>query len=202
MHNAKFLVILFFEYKELAIKGSDLWQDFKFGAYRFTSWNKNLSFINDCNQEDQITNIWLDLGLNISSVVEIQRWWVLKSKVFGQESTSSKEIVVFYEYNELRFVKKCQNCTFKVDFLCQKSTESFWIFFSLMNINLGDHFLIKTFFSNFNFWTTLFSKIMPNFWRTGIPCNHKMQWFPLSMLIFGQKSCFLGPTIFSTTNWH
>ena len=23
------------------------------------------------------------------------------------------------------------------------------------------------FFSNFNFWATLFSKIMPNFWRTG-----------------------------------
>ena len=24
---------------------------------------------------------------NISSVVEFQRWWVLKSKIFGQEST-------------------------------------------------------------------------------------------------------------------
>ena len=29
---------------------------------------------------------------NISSVVELQRWWVLKSKIFGQESTYSKEI--------------------------------------------------------------------------------------------------------------
>ena len=28
---------------------------------------------------------------NISSVVEFQRWWVLKSKIFGQESTYSKE---------------------------------------------------------------------------------------------------------------
>ena len=26
-------------------------------------------------------------------------------------------------YVELWFVKKCQNCTFKVNFLCQKSTE-------------------------------------------------------------------------------
>ena len=27
------------------------------------------------------------LNINISSVVEFQRWWVLKSKLFGQEST-------------------------------------------------------------------------------------------------------------------
>ena len=37
------------------------------------------------------------------------------------------------------------------------------IFFSFKNINLGDHFLLKTFLSNFNFLTSLFSKIMPNF---------------------------------------
>ena len=66
---------------------------------------------------------------NISSVVEFQRWWVLKSKVFGRESTYSKEIVVFYEYNKLRFVKKCQNHSFKVDSLCQKLTEFFDLFF-------------------------------------------------------------------------
>ena len=78
---------------------------------------------------------------NIRSVVEFQRLWVLKSKVFGQESTYSKDIVVFYEYNELRFVKKCQNRTFKIDFLCQKSTELKKKKISLMNINLGDHFL-------------------------------------------------------------
>ena len=29
------------------------------------------------------------LYINISSVVEFQRWWVLKSKIFGQESTYS-----------------------------------------------------------------------------------------------------------------
>ena len=28
---------------------------------------------------------------NISSVVEFHRWWVLKSKIFGQESTHLKE---------------------------------------------------------------------------------------------------------------
>ena len=57
-------------------------------------------------------------------------------------------------------------------------------------------FCKKTFFCNFNFWTTLFSKIVPNFWRIGAPCSLKKQWFPLSLLIFGQKSCFLAPTIF------
>ena len=30
----------------------------------------------------------------------------------------------------------------------------------------------------------------------GAPRILKIQWFPLSILIFGQKSCFLGPTIF------
>ena len=29
--------------------------------------------------------------ININSVVEFQRWWVLKSKVFGQESTYSMD---------------------------------------------------------------------------------------------------------------
>ena len=33
--------------------------------------------------------------LNISSVVEFQRWWVLKSKIFGQESKYLKELKEF-----------------------------------------------------------------------------------------------------------
>ena len=54
------------------------------------------------------------------------------------------------------------------------------------------HFLLKSFFDHFNFWYTLFSKIMPNVWRTVIHCCiYKVQIF---MLISGQKSCFLEPT--------
>ena len=34
-----------------------------------------------------------------------------------------------------------------------------------------------------------FSKIMPNFWRTGAPHILKIQPFPLSMSILGQKAC-------------
>ena len=82
-----------------------------------------------------------------------------------------------------------------------KNWQNFLIFFSLMNINSGDHFLLKTFFSNLNFWTTLFFKIMSNFWQTGIPHIHKIRWFPLSMLTSGQKPCFLGPAI-PQLNWH
>ena len=63
-------------------------------------------------------------------------------------------------------VKKCLNLTFKVNFLCQKSFESFWFFFSLKNISLEEGFLLLSFFENFNFWTTLFSKIVPNFWQS------------------------------------
>ena len=57
---------------------------------------------------------------NISSVVEFQRWWVLKTKIFVQESR-----FFFKSIDELWFIKKCQNCTFKVNFRCQKSTEFF-----------------------------------------------------------------------------
>ena len=45
------------------------------------------------------------LNSNISSVVEFLRWWVLKSKIFGQKSIYSKEIIVFWEYGERQFVK-------------------------------------------------------------------------------------------------
>ena len=41
--------------------------------------------------------------------------------------------------------------TFKVNFLYQKLSESFSIFFSLKNINLGAHFLLLTSFDNINF---------------------------------------------------
>ena len=36
-------------------------------------------------------------------------------------------------------------------FLCQKSTEFFQKKISSKNINLGDHYLVKTFFSKLNF---------------------------------------------------
>ena len=44
------------------------------------------------------------------------------------------------------------------------------------NINLGDHYLSKTFFSKLNFWTTL--QITPNFWQTVITCRNFLKIFP------------------------
>ena len=38
---------------------------------------------------------------NISSVVEFQRWWVLKRKLFAQKSTCSKEILIPTTLNHL-----------------------------------------------------------------------------------------------------
>ena len=61
--------------------------------------------------------------------------------------------------------KNCQNQTFKVNFLSQKLSEFifkkqtfYWTIFS-------STFLISTLFDNFNFCSTLFSKMTPNFWR-------------------------------------
>ena len=61
---------------------------------------------------------YIPIHISISLVVEFQRWWVLKSKIFGQESTYSNQNIVFFEYNECELVRKCQNQTLKVDFLC------------------------------------------------------------------------------------
>ena len=80
------------------------------------------------------------IDTNVSSVVEFQRWWVLKCNSFFQESTCSKEIFLKQSCNKLWFVKKCRNCSFKVNFLCQKLTE-FLQKNLFKNINLGHHFL-------------------------------------------------------------
>ena len=47
---------------------------------------------------------FFDIHFNISSVVEFQRWWVLKSKFFGQESTYLKDFFL-NSVDEWRFVK-------------------------------------------------------------------------------------------------
>ena len=51
----------------------------------------------------------------------------------------------------VKVVKNCKILTFKVNFLCQKLSESFQKKFSLNNINLGAHILLLTFFDNFTF---------------------------------------------------
>mgnify|MGYP001397320124 CR=1 FL=1 len=43
----------------------------------------------------QITDPVSNIFNKISLVVEFKRWWVLKSKIFGQKSIYSKETIVF-----------------------------------------------------------------------------------------------------------
>ena len=57
-----------------------------------------------------------------------------------------------------------------------KNQQNFFNFlFSLRNINLGDHFFLKTFFLQLQFSDILFSKIMPNVGRLGIRSIHEIQ---------------------------
>ena len=77
---------------------------------------------------------------NVSSVVEFQRWWVIKCKIFAQESTCSKEF--FYNNPTMNYgsSKSAKIVLSKSIFLCQKSME-FKKEKKIKNINLGDHSL-------------------------------------------------------------
>ena len=65
-------------------------------------------------------------------------------------------------YNELWFVKKCQNRTFKVNFGCQKVVEFFQKKNLSKNINLGDHYLLFFFLISI-FEPLYFLKLRPIF---------------------------------------
>ena len=60
--------------------------------------------------------------------------------------------------------EKYLNSDFQSHFLCQKLTETISIFLSLKNIKKGAQLLLFTYFHNFDFKCTLFSKSVPNFW--------------------------------------
>ena len=110
----------------------------------------------------------------ISNNVSVWLWnfkdgWSWKVRFLAKnQHTQMKKCSV----DEWQFVKKSQNPTFKVDVWCQKSTDFFFHFLSFKNINLGEHFLLKTFFSSLKFSTTLFCKICPIFtFIDGWMCN-------------------------------
>ena len=44
--------------------------------------------------------LMVGVGSNISSVVEFQRWWVLKSKIFAMWWPSFKDFIWFFEMEE------------------------------------------------------------------------------------------------------
>ena len=53
--------------------------------------------------------------------------------------------------------------SFNVIFPCQKSAKSVKFLFSLKNIKIEEELLFMTLFDHLYFWSTLFSKILPNF---------------------------------------
>ena len=61
-------------------------------------------------------------------------------------------------------------------------------------------FLIKT-IDILVWFMTYFSHMLALFWWTVIHYIHKTQWFPLSMLMFSQESCFFGHSIFEIPLW-
>ena len=116
--------------------------------------------------------------INISSVVEFQRWWVLKSKLFGQESTCHQGKILKKILRVMTVYKKVPKSYFQSQFWMSKINQNFSKKKLSKNINLEDHYLLKTFFSKLNFWTTLLSKITPNFWQTVITCRIFLKIFP------------------------
>ena len=89
-----------------------------------------------------------------------RRLWQYESWSFQTRGTTLKRFLPKNQHSQRKLLnfenwvngqvsksaKKCQNLTFKINFLCQKSSKFFSIFFfSLKNTNLGAHFLLLTF---------------------------------------------------------
>ena len=72
-----------------------------------------------------------------------------------------------------------------------KNRRNFFKKKSFKNINLGEHFLFKPFFSRLNFWTTLLSKIRSKFCRPHTMSIHKIQQFHLTTVDFWAKTLLL-----------
>merc|ERR1712008_131028 len=110
--------------------------------------------------------------------------------LFAMAVPCSREIVVFWECGEHQFVKKCQNHTFKVNFLCRKSTEFFQKKKSFKNINLGDNFKKKLFFLTPIFEPLYFLKSCPIFDKLVLPVFSKYNGFLFAWHGHGNKLAF------------
>ena len=60
---------------------------------------------------------------------------VTLSEIFLPKNQHSQRKLLNFENCCSGKMSKVPNLTFKVNFLCQKSLESFWLFFSLKNMN-------------------------------------------------------------------
>ena len=143
---------------------------------------------------------WFFLSYLITTVTHPQVWRpaILKSE-FWIHMTNNVTTVLIERLNDVTItvIKKVTTvvlhyCNWKVK-LCHYNNQNTCENMKWYNILL--FYLI----SKDSLWlaqrwlgqqqTTLFSKIMPNFWRTRSHCRIFLKKFPLRMLILGQKSC-------------
>ena len=76
---------------------------------------------------------------NISSVVEFQKWFVLKSKLFGQESTWHQGKIFKKILPVMTVCQKVPKLYFQSQFWMSKINLFFFKKKLSKNINLGDH---------------------------------------------------------------
>ena len=79
----------------------------------YKKWSPKLIFLNEFFFEKIRLTFW-----HWKLTLKVRFWHFLTN------CNSSKDFLKQY-YDELWFVKKCQNCTFKVNFLCQKLKNIF-----------------------------------------------------------------------------
>ena len=74
------------------------------------------------------------------------------------------KLLYFENWHSARASKSAKIVLSKSIFYVKKHLNLSDLFFSFKNISLEEGFLLLSFFENFNFWTSLFSKMVPNFW--------------------------------------
>ena len=108
-----------------------------YSKYPFLSWDRL--------KEQKVMHV----AYNISSVVEFQKWWVLKSKLFGQESMCHQEKIFKKILWVMTVCQKVPKSYFQSQFWMSKINRIFSKKKLSKNINLGNHYLLKTFWSRF-----------------------------------------------------
>ena len=128
-------------------------------------------------------------------VVEFSNGGYNIRKIYAKESTYPKKVIEFWVLDLWRAVRKCQNLTFKVNFLCQKSSKSLSIFFSLKNANLvvAYLFLIEFFLNKINVWIILLLKWCPIFDSSPFIQNSKFNDYWVCWFLCKNRSNFLPP---------
>ena len=88
---------------------------------------------------------------------------------------------------------------FQTPFSIPNATKSFWKWFSFLNMWIVEQLLSMTFYHFLWFWSTLFSKNVPNFWRLSIKPFYKISKNPLACSYWGVKIYWILPETLLTS---